>query len=176
MADPKRTAWNSTLPAREKPMSPGKPLARSRLLRPVQASGVPVVVALRAPRAPSSSPAAFTPKVRKLVRERAGNACEACAVYLGPAGGQLQHRVARGMGGSRNPVLGSPANAVLLCGTPATGCHGRCEVRNTEMHANGFWLWQYESPLVVPIMLHGRVTRWLAQDGSYSDMPPQEAA
>ena len=126
--------------------------------------------------APRVSPAAFSAKTRTLVRARAGYACEACARHLGDYGGQMQHRVARGAGGSRNPLLGSPSNAVLICGTPATGCHGRCEARSAEMHAGGFWLSFYESPLVVPIMLHGRVTRWLAQDGSYSDSPPMEAA
>ena len=97
-------------------------------------------------------------------------------MYLGQYGGQMQHRVARGAGGSRNPLLGSPSNAVLLCGTPATGCHGRCEARNAEMHAYGFWLWQYESPLVVPVMLHGRTLKWLGQDGEYSDEPPRDGA
>lgn len=158
-------AYNSTFA----PRSDGFPASRAR---GTSLAGNGTVTRLK----PRPSASAFSPAVRRLIRGRAGNRCEWCALFLPSGAGQLQHRVARGMGGSSNPLLGSPVNAVLLCGTPATGDHGRCEARDTEMHAAGMWLQQYENPLVVPILLHGRTLKWLAEDGTYSSEPPVGAA
>jgi hypothetical protein len=124
----------------------------------------------------SSSAAEFSPRVRRLVRDRAEGTCECCAIWLPPGYGQLQHRVARGMGGSRNPLLGSAANGLLLCGTPASGCHGLAESRDEDMHQMGMWLRSYEDPLVVPVRLHGQADRWLTLDGDYSTRPPRAGA
>lgn len=182
MTDPRPRAWNSTLPVRSSGLprtpfpQPSGPSLRSRAwLRSAPKAGEVVALQPRRQR-PATLAAAFSPQVRQAIRDRAVNACEACAVYLGPGAGQIQHRVARGMGGSRNPVLGSAVNGVLLCGTPASGCHGRAEAREREFHAQGFWLWQYEDPAGVPIMLHGGVMVWLAADGGYSTVPPQGVA
>ena len=162
-------------------LSPGTPLARNSQLQRsprlavVRADGA-AVTPIRAAR---SFPAAFTPKVRGLIHARSGGFCEACGRPLPDGRGQCQHRVARGMGGSRNPLLGTAANGADLCGTPSSGCHGRCEDRDEDMYAMGFWLWSWEDPLAKPILRHGLtdsgVKAWLTPDGRYSYQPPDGA-
>jgi len=148
---------------------------------------------VRVPQAPRPVPVpaprpvtGFPARVKLLVRKRAGNgavedaACEACGKHLGRYGGQVQHVVARGMGGTSNPVLATAANGALLCGTPHDGCHGAAESRNAEMRARGFWLPQGSDPRAVPMMLHSRhgsgVLAWRSEDGSYSFEPPAGVA
>ena len=130
----------------------------------------------------------FSPRVRKLVRTRAGNGfpeqacCEACGVWLGEHGGQIQHRVARGMGGCSDPVVNGPAGAALLCGTAFTGCHGAAESRDPEyrMEARGFVIRHGKGPefdpRFVPLILLGDVEVWLSEDGRYLDEAPIELA
>ena len=132
----------------------------------------------------------FSARVRKLVRTRAGGGditlacCEACGTWLGEHGGQMQHRVSRGAGGSKDPVINGPANAALLCGTPSSGCHGDCEARHTErakeMRRRGFWIehgtTQEFDPRYVPVVLFGGVERWLSVDGRYLDESPLDVA
>jgi hypothetical protein len=130
----------------------------------------------------------FSPRVRKLVRTRAGNGfpeqacCESCGVWLGEHGGQVQHRVARGSGGCKDPVINGPANAALLCGTAFTGCHGLAESRKPEhrMEARGFVIRHGKGPEFdprhVPLILLGDVQVWLSEDGRYLDEPPVEVA
>ena len=131
----------------------------------------------------------FSPRVRKLVRTRAGGGdaanacCESCGVWLGDHGGQLQHRVARGMGGCSDPVINGPAGAVLLCGTPFSGCHGLAESRNPEhrMEDRGFVIKHGKGPdfdpRYVPLVLLGDVRVWLSEtEARYLYEPPIEVA
>ena len=134
--------------------------------------------------------AGFSERVRLLVRTRAGGGdphdacCEACGIWLGEDKGQVQHRVARGSGGCKDPVINSPANAALLCGTPFTGCHGACEARDKpaamEMNTRGFWIKHGTTlefdPRYVKVILLGGVEQWLSEDGRYLDEPPIEEA
>ena len=127
----------------------------------------------------------FSAQVRLDVRTRAGRGdpeqacCEACAVWLGAHGGQIQHRLGRKMGGSKRPVIRSAANAALLCGTPQSGCHGLCESRDPAYHAGGFWLDEGQDPAVEPILLasdFGVLTVWLAPEGWYLSQAPEAVA
>ena len=124
----------------------------------------------------------FSPRVRKLVRTRAGGGdlfnacCEACGIWLGEHGGQIQHVVARGMGGTSNPVLKTAANGALLCGTAQTGDHGRAERRDPEMKTRGFWQPQGTDPRFAPMTLLGGVEVWRSEDGRYLYEPPIEVA
>lgn len=131
----------------------------------------------------------FSPRVRKLVRTRAGGGypeqacCEACGIWLGEHGGQIQHRVARGMGGCSDPAINGLAGAALLCGTSYTGCHGDCEARHTpeakKMEARGFVIRhgvgpEYD-PRYVPLILLGDVEVWLSEtEARYLYEPPTE--
>jgi hypothetical protein len=122
-------------------------------------------------------PGEFTAAVRLLIRKRAGRGdvfeayCESCGAWLGEKGGEFSHRDARGMGGSRDPVVNGPTGGTLACGsgTLRTGCHGACEDRDEHMNAMGFWLRNGQNPRTEPIMLHGKgsggITVWLAADG-----------
>jgi hypothetical protein len=129
--------------------------------------------------------AEFSPLVRLMIRTRAGHGsienacCEACLIWLGEHGGQIQHIKARGAGGSRDPELGSPAGGALLCGTSETGCHGMCEARDPGMYAAGFWVKFAEVLGAKPVRVGWRTgtwtLRWLLADGSYGDEPGQHA-
>jgi hypothetical protein len=77
-------------------------------------------------------------EVRRLVYERDGGRCVAC----GARTEQIQHRVARGMGGRRSVEadawVNSPASLVLLCGSGTTGCHGWVEAHPAVAVGLGF--------------------------------------
>lgn len=75
--------------------------------------------------------------IRNAVLERDGNACVRCGVAIHRPYYSLQHRRARGMGGSR--LLHTMANLVTLCGTGTTGCHGDVESNRDGSRALG-WL------------------------------------
>jgi len=163
----------------------GKPLtARTGL----QASGpwsrsVPLLTTARSATTTRSGPVTsaasprretgFSRSVKLKVRTRAGNGepemalCEACGKWLGRRHGECQHLVARGMGGTSDPLLSTPANAALLC----RECHQTAESRDREMGARGFWLPQGTDPRMVPMMLaseHGSgVLVWRSEDGRY---------
>jgi hypothetical protein len=130
----------------------------------------------------------FSPRVRLLVRTRAGGGspsdacCEACGIWLGEHGGQIQHRLARGRFGSKDPVVSSAANGALLCGTSATFCHGAAESRDPKyrMEERGFVIRHGNGPgydpRFVPVTLFGGVEVWLSEDGRYLYDAPSEVA
>jgi hypothetical protein len=163
------------------PLSPGdKPLARRK---PLQAVAGPARTTK-----PQSAPrdTGFPAEVKLLIRTRAGNGdpeqarCEACNVWLGLHGGQIQHIYARGKGGTSDPLYNSAANGAALCGTSETGDHGLCEDRDPHMNEMGFWRKRNgkERPGDYPIMLHGQGggrLAWLTPEGDYADAPPREA-
>lgn len=147
---------------------------------PVPVKAVPAVK----PRRETGFPAA----VKLAVRTRAGLGeieearCEACRKHLGRYGGQIQHIVARGMGGTSNPVLATAVNGALLCGlTPQDpdGCHYLAESRDEGMREAGFWLPQGSDPRREPMRLHFRsgpgVQVWRTEDGQYGHEPPAAA-
>lgn len=141
-------------------------------------------------RAPEAAPRALparrdtgpSRKVRALVMAREDKRCAACGISVIGRPYSVQHRVARGMGGTSDPAANSPERLVLLCGSATTpgSCHARCEARDPDMHARGFWLWSWEDPALIPVMLaseHGSgVTAWLATDGTYLFEAPERAA
>ena len=149
----------SPMPPRSAPLASATPFQRGNGLsrraplrnRPREAAGQPQRRTRR--------DTGFSPKVKLQVRTRAGNGdpddarCECCGIWLGRYGGQVQHIVARGMGGTSNPVLATAANGALLCGTAQSGDHGLAESRDAEMGAKGFWLPQGTDPRTVPMML-----------------------
>lgn len=171
-------------------------LSRTTPLRPgkdytgLKRASLTVVRDIGSAPAPKRKPArdtGFPATVKLQCRKRAGNGvvedakCEACGIWLGRYGGQIQHRLARGSGGSSLPIVASVVNAALLCGTPASGCHGRAEDRDEEMRAWGFWLKHGDGwPDEVPIMLHSEhgsgITVWLSADGEYGNEPPMGGA
>jgi len=104
--------------------------------------------------------------------KRDGNTCANC----GKRAKDAQHRIARGMGGSRDPRIAyGLVNLVSLC----RDCHELAESRDEQMHAKGFWLSSGENPAAVPVTYatpDGPEKRYLTEDGGYSDKPPAVGA
>ena len=71
----------------------------------------------------SSSVAEFTPDVRAAIYEAGQGRCIGC----GRTNLTAQHRRRRGKGGSRDPLISTPANGGPLCGHGTAGCHGWTE-------------------------------------------------
>ncbi len=106
-----------------------------------------------------SSPSANVPRsTRDLVMERDEYTCFRCGAPLLTAPRSLQHRDARGMGGSSDPLIHSPANLILLCGTANSpdGCHWLAEQRGEDANVAGFWLRNGRVPADTPV-LHWRL-------------------
>ena len=123
----------------------------------------------------------FPPAVRLAVRTRAGDGdpaqarCECHGIFLGLHGGEIQHIIARGMGGTSSAVINFVVNAALMC-SPG---HRLAETRDREMYERGFWRHSWEAPGAAPLVLgtpDGGFTRWLTTDGGYSATAPGEAA
>jgi len=94
-----------------------------------------------------------TTETAELVRARAGFRCEKCGTRSSLRW-SIHHRIPRGMGGSKNPILNSPANLLLLCGSGTEGCHGWVESNRTESYAAGLLLRRWQDPLQEPVTLH----------------------
>lgn len=75
------------------------------------------------------------PATVRLVRERDDWRCARCAGW-GPL--STQHRVARGMGGTRSAWINEPPNLLTLCGSGTTQCHGWVERHPTWAQAHGW--------------------------------------
>ncbi len=113
-----------------------------------------------------------TKAVRNMVWERDRGACAWCGGPVVEGDHSLQHRRARGMGGTRRADANSPANLVLVHGSATTGCHGHIEAHPGEAARRGFRLGQLADPADVPVLYAGRVWvrldhagGWVAQSG-----------
>lgn len=83
--------------------------------------------------------------------------CERCAR---PGRHQCHHRDPRGMGGSQDPAIHSPANLLHLC----LDCHAWVESNRTEADALGLLVLHAEDPAAKPVeTIYGRV--FLTDDG-----------
>jgi hypothetical protein len=83
----------------------------------------------------------------------------------------VQHRRARGMGGTSRTDANSPANLILLCGSATTGCHGHVERCRAEAREHGWAIRQSDDPLQVPIVHWQRGLIFLRDDGTWSSHP-----
>ena len=95
-----------------------------------------------------------TPAIRRQVIARDLSTCQWCGRYVRTESGwySLQHRRARGMGGSRDVATNQPANLVLVCGTGTTECHGQIEQAPAQALARGFRISSSATPARVPYM------------------------
>jgi 5-methylcytosine-specific restriction protein A len=110
--------------------------------------------------------AGVTATTRARVLYRDGKRCQRCLRHLDVAGGDysLQHRRARGMGGSKRPDTNGPSNLVSLCGsaTSPDGCHHHVESHPDEALALGWRLRQNDVPAEIPVLVGG--TDWVLFD------------
>lgn len=80
---------------------------------------------------------AFSQVVRRALMVACEGRCVGCGATSPTT---LQHRRARGMGGTSSTAVGSPANALVLCGSGTTGCHGWAEAHPVEAELLGWRL------------------------------------
>ena len=91
-------------------------------------------------------------ETREIVYERDGYRCARCGRHAGNGPMSIQHRRARGMGGSKAPNTNSPSNLILLCGDGVRGCHGHIEQNRDEARHTGFNVPQFvANPESIPV-------------------------
>ena len=103
----------------------------------------------RAPRerspAPRTRPADTgpTPETRAAVYARDEQRCRRCGRHA--EGGSVQHRRARGKGGTSREDVNEIASLVLLCGSGTTLCHGHVEgVEREQAYEDGWLIRSYD--------------------------------
>lgn len=89
----------------------------------------------------------FTEKTRNVIRSRADNRCEMCGVRCDS--GQIHHRQARGMGGSKDMESRSAANGLYL----HERCHFTIERNRTEAYENGWLVHKWETSEDKPVLM-----------------------
>lgn len=85
----------------------------------------------------SASDAVFAPEVRAGIVLASGGGCAGCGRATGL---NVQHRRARGSGGSSDERKRRPCNGVALCGSGTTGCHGWTEAHPDHARLLGWRL------------------------------------
>lgn len=84
-------------------------------------------------------------RTRQGVIDRDERRCRRCRAPMA----HLHHRKPRGLGGSRDPLINSPANLVCLC----AGCHEWIERHRTESYDTGWLVHRRESPSDIPLLV-----------------------
>jgi 5-methylcytosine-specific restriction protein A len=90
---------------------------------------------------------AALPAARRVVQARSGMRCEKCATSTKYIGGQVHHRLPRGMGGTSEVAINSPSNLLNLCLT----CHQWIESIRDEAYLYGWLVRQADNPAEVPV-------------------------
>lgn len=97
-----------------------------------------------------------TPTVRRDVWSRDQGECQWCGRLVEEwQAHSLQHRRARGAGGTKRADANTPENLILVHGTGTTGCHADMETDRVKARARGFNVYQSHTPAHVPVL--GRV-------------------
>lgn len=96
---------------------------------------------------------AIPSKVVEQIHARSGWACEKCGTNSSIRW-SLHHRKPRGMGGTKNKMINSPANLLWLCGSGTEGCHGWIESHRTAGYEDGLLLHRNDDPTTIPVVLH----------------------
>jgi hypothetical protein len=92
-------------------------------------------------------------RIRDAALCRDGRCCQRCGISLHGRDYSLQHRDARGMGGSKTKH--TLANLVALCGTATTGCHGYVESQPIESDRLGWSVPNGATPEEWPVFRFG---------------------
>lgn len=116
----------------------------------------------------------FTPATVELIRARDRDGCALCGFTVAGKRGiawSVHHRKPRGMGGTKDPAISSPANGVLLHGSGVTQCHGKVEANRVGYTDAGFLIGRNSRHLPWDVAIvhavHGTVL--LLDDGTVRD-------
>lgn len=115
---------------------------------------------------------------RELVAERDQYCCVGCGRQLLTGPRSLQHRKARGAGGTSDPAVNRPSNLIWLCGTATTpdSCHLAAESRTEQTRTAGLWVPSWADPAKVPVW-HAPINGWVLLDDNgelTTCTPPEE--
>ena len=116
-------------------------------------------------------------RVRAIVCERDGNTCQRCGGAVTHKLASLQHRIARGRGGSASERVWCPSNLALLCGSATTpgSCHNFVENEEREQGKAEGWVLPMNNPFIDPAT-EPVLTIWgwvlLSDDGSRTPCAP----
>ena len=99
---------------------------------------------------------------RLLVADRDRWRCVACGHDLSDGTGDIQHRRARGMGGTLRDDANRPDNLILLC----RPCHQHVETHRVEARSRGWAVPQHGDPATVPVEYHDGGVWVLHPDGT----------
>ncbi|MFI2663214.1 hypothetical protein [Micromonospora carbonacea] len=108
---------------------------------------------------------------------RDGGRCVRCGGVLTGARGigwSVQHRRARGAGGTSRPDTNQPHNLIVLCGSATTGCHLHVEQFRVEAREFGWAIRQSDDPALIPVLhaVHGWVL--ITADGAFANHTPNQ--
>lgn len=113
---------------------------------------------------------AFSMATRLAIWEREGWRCAACGrtLYLTDFY-SLQHRRARGMGGTRRADTAAVTNGLLVCGSATSrgGCHLAIEAHPAWALSKGYRVGQTRDPATVPVYIHHAGWVYLTPEGGY---------
>lgn len=119
-----------------------------------------------------------TKRVRLLVLTRDDWACQVCGRNLASAyltgDYSLQHRRARGMGGSRRPDTNGAANLITVCGSATTGDHQRIESQPQWAADYGYRIRQNQTPSEIPVFTYSHGWVLLDDQGGMKPAPKME--
>jgi hypothetical protein len=165
----KRTA----MPGRRKPLAPGRPLERTRALRRAAILHGTELARAAAGRRRRPAPAGgFSPRVRRLLWRRFAGRCAVCGGDLPAKGWTAQHRRARGIGGSTDPVAAGPANGLAVHELP---CHRAIEDKPATALVMGWRVPQGVDPAARPLCLWDGTWVLLTNDGTTVPARPEES-
>ena len=93
-------------------------------------------------------------KARAVVLERDQNTCQRCGVNVLYKLASVQHRIARGAGGTASERVWTPANMALLCGSATTpgSCHNFVENEEREQGKTEGWVLPMNNPSIDPAL------------------------
>lgn len=93
--------------------------------------------------------------LREVITRRSRGLCECCGRQLRPRLWSVQHRKRRGMGGTKDLEIDSPANLSPVCGDGTTLCHGWIEANPLAAQRRGLAIPRsdLDRPEDVPLIL-----------------------